>query len=141
MVARDKIKPTASYSEGVIHTLLALLVLTVSSFCSSPVDAQESDGERLFQQRCASCHSLEAGQNRNGPHLFGIFGRVAGSVDGINYSSAMRSSGISWDAQSLDSFLAAPSARVPGTRMMIRVPNAEQRAAIISYLESQSRHQ
>jgi cytochrome c len=141
MVAHGKIDPTTSYSKSVRRTSVVLLLLTASSLCSLPVHARDADGERLFQQRCTSCHSLEEGQNRNGPHLSGIFGRAAGRVDGANYSSAMRSSGINWDAQSLDSFLAAPSALVRGTRMPVGVPNAEQRAAIISYLESQSRHQ
>jgi cytochrome c len=97
--------------------------------------AQQADGERLFRQRCGTCHSLDAGQNRAGPHLSGIVGRPAGSVEGARYSEAMRNSGIVWDRQSLDTFLAAPRQMVPGTSMTVGAPNAAQRAAIIAYLE------
>ena len=97
--------------------------------------AQQADGERLFRQRCGTCHSLEPSQNRAGPHLSGVIGRTAGSVEGARYSAAMRESGIVWDSQSLDTFLAAPRQIVPGTFMTVGVPNAAQRAAIISYLE------
>ncbi|BCH16730.1 c-type cytochrome [Mesorhizobium sp. L-2-11] len=97
--------------------------------------AQQADGERLFRQRCAACHSLEPGQTRAGPHLSGIIGRAAGSVEGARYSAALRESDIVWDGGTLDAFLAAPRQRVPGTSMTVGVPNAAQRAAIIGYLE------
>jgi cytochrome c len=97
--------------------------------------AQQADGERLFRQRCAACHSLEPGQNRAGPHLSGVIGRAAGSVEGARYSAALRESDIVWDSGTLDAFLAAPRQRVPGTSMTVGVPSAAQRAAIIGYLE------
>jgi cytochrome c len=97
--------------------------------------AQQADGERLFRQRCGACHSLEPGQNRAGPHLSGVIGRKAGSVEGARYSAALRESDIVWDGGTLDTFLAAPRQRVPGTSMTVGVPNAAQRAAIIVYLE------
>ncbi|WP_432612802.1 c-type cytochrome, partial [Mesorhizobium mediterraneum] len=82
-----------------------------------------------------ACHSLEPSQNRAGPHLSGVVGRTAGSVEGARYSAAMRESDIVWDGGTLDTFLAAPRQIVPGTSMTVGVPNAAQRAAIIGYLE------
>ncbi|WP_353641834.1 hypothetical protein [Mesorhizobium sp. WSM2239] len=76
---------------------------------------------------------MDPSQNRAGPHLSGIVGRTAGSVDGARYSAAMRNPGIVRDVQSLGAFLAAPRQTVPGTSMT--VPNAGQRTAIIIYLE------
>lgn len=70
--------------------------------------------------------------------VFGIIGRTAGSVEGGNYSDTMRSSRITWDRQSLDTFLAASRQLVRGTRMTVSVPEAAQRIAIIDYLESRS---
>lgn len=99
--------------------------------------AQQADGAQLFQQRCGGCHSVETGQNRVGPHLSGVIGRTAGSIEGARYSDAMRDSGIVWDNQSLDTFLAAPRQMVSGTTMTVSVPDVAQRAAIITYLESQ----
>lgn len=96
--------------------------------------AQQADGERLFRQRCGGCHTVEAGQNRAGPHLAAVVGRLAGSVPGARYSNAMRDAGFAWDEAGLDAFLSAPRQVVPGTSMAVAVPDAEQRAAIISYL-------
>ncbi len=114
--------------------LTALLTL-VGLLLPGAALAQQADGERLFRQRCSACHTMESGQNRVGPHLSSVVGRTAGSAEGARYSAAMRESGIVWDAQSLDTFLAAPRQVVEGTTMTVGVPNAEQRAAIIAYLE------
>jgi cytochrome c len=106
---------------------------------SSAAPAQETgDGERLFRQRCGTCHALQAGQTRAGPHLDGIIGRRAGSVDGARYSRALQDSGIVWDETALDNFLANPRKTVPGTSMMVALPNADQRKVIIAYLKSLS---
>ncbi|WP_313958428.1 c-type cytochrome [Chelativorans salis] len=111
--------------------------MTAGLFAPVAATAQQADGERLFQQRCGGCHSTEAGRNRIGPHLSGVIGRAAGSIEGARYSDAMRDSGIVWDNQLLDTFLAAPREMVSGARMTVAVPDADQRAAIIAYLESQ----
>jgi cytochrome c len=50
----------------------------------------------------------------------------------------MQASVITWDRQSLDTFLAAPRQMIRGTRMTVSVPDTAQQAAIINYLESQS---
>jgi cytochrome c len=94
------------------------------------------EGEKLFKQRCQSCHSVTPGKNSPaGPSLIGILGRASGSTD-FRYSTAMKGAGITWDAATLDQFLAAPAKLVPGTRMSIAVPNVDQRSAIIAYLTS-----
>jgi cytochrome c len=120
------------------HVPLAALLMTGALLLPNAASSQQADGERLFRQRCGSCHTIDPSQNRVGPHLSGVVGRTAGSVEGARYSSAMRESGIVWDAQSLDSFLAAPRQMVQGTTMAVGLPNAEQRAAIIAYLQGAS---
>lgn len=136
----NMIHATAANAAGRITApaLLAILVPFAGLFYPVSVAAQEADGQRLFQQRCATCHSMEPGQRKMGPQLLGIVGRTAGSVEGANYSGAMQSSGIVWDRQSLDTFLTAPRQMIRGTRMTVSIPDAAQRAAIIDYLESQS---
>ena len=42
-------------------------------------------------ERCAACHSIE--QNRTGPRHCGLIGRPAGTVQGFEYSRAMKRSG------------------------------------------------
>lgn len=86
---------------------------------------------------CRSCHSVEAGRNGVGPTLHGIVGSKAGDVAGFPFSPALKQSGITWDRQSLDTWLQGPMKMVPGTRMVIAVPDAEKRKAIIDYLEQQ----
>ena len=69
-------------------------------------------------QKCKICHSLDnGGPNRVGPHLYGVFGRKAGSVAGFAYSDAMKNSVIVLDDASLAKFLRDPKADLPGNRM------------------------
>jgi cytochrome c len=129
--------PAAGRIKGPAGTLFTIL-LPIGLFFASSAAAQEADGERLFRQRCTACHNIEPGQTKMGPPLLGVIGRTAGTVEGANYSQAMQSSGITWDRQSLDTFLAAPRQMIRGTRMTVSIPDGAQRAAIIHYLESQS---
>lgn len=113
---------------------LALVTLIVAA---TPAFAQDAaKGETLFKQRCAACHSVEAGQNKMGPHLAGVVGRAAGSVEGAKYSKALPASGITWDEANLDEFLTNAKKKVPGTTMAFAVPNATQRADLIAYLKT-----
>jgi cytochrome c len=123
--------PTSPATHALAWTLILLALLPATA------GAQEvGEGERLFRQRCASCHATQAGQNRIGPFLAGIAGRRAGSVDGARYSNALRDSGLTWDDASLDRFLANPRQSVPGTTMAVNVPNASQRQSLIAFLRS-----
>jgi len=96
-----------------------------------------ANGGTLFKQKCGLCHSAQAGQNRVGPSLFGVVGRKAGSVPSYSYSDAMKDSGLTWDDATLDSYLAGPRAKVPGTKMTFAgFPNASDRADVIAYLNT-----
>jgi cytochrome c len=96
----------------------------------------EEAGEALYA-RCAGCHSLE--HDRTGPRHCGLFGRKAGSVRGYEYSEAMKRSGITWNEKTLERFLAAPEKLVPGTTMTYAgIPDAKERAALISYLRKKN---
>lgn len=86
---------------------------------------------------CKACHTVnKGGRNGIGPNLNGVVGRPAASVAGFNYSPALKASKLRWDAKTLDEYLAAPTKKVPGTRMPIATPDATKRAAIIAYLTS-----
>lgn len=86
--------------------------------------------------QCRSCHSVEPGKNGVGPSLHGVYGKQAGSADGFNYSTALKESGITWNRASLDTWLTSPIKMVPGTRMVIGIPNEEARQSVIDYLET-----
>lgn len=85
---------------------------------------------------CASCHSVTPGRHAAGPSLAGVWGRKAGSMDGFMYSPALKNAGITWDAQSLDRWLQGPMQMVPGTRMVVGLPDPAGRKAVIEYLEA-----
>ncbi len=81
-----------------------------------------------------ACHALAT--DRVGPHHCGLFGRLAGSVPGLDYSAAMRRSGIVWTDKTVNDFLAGPLKMVPGTSMTYdRVPEARDRLDLIAYLK------
>jgi cytochrome c len=117
---------------------VVIVLCTAFILLSSPVALGAGDpaaGQKIFV-RCAGCHSIVAGENKNGPSLAGVFGRKSGAEPGFNYSPALKSANITWDENTLDKYLANPSALVHGTRMFINVPNAEDRENVISYLET-----
>lgn len=93
-------------------------------------------GQELFGQRCSACHALDS--NKIGPMLGGVVGRAAGSAAGYNYSTALRSAGLTWSVDKLDQWLADPKKMVSGVRMPIRVLDAPSRHDIIAYLQKVS---
>jgi len=90
--------------------------------------------------RCKGCHSIAKGAPSSaGPNLYAVIGRRAGRYPGYPFSDALAQSGVVWDAQSLDAFLADPSGYIPGSEMRRgTVREAETRAAIIAFLAAQS---
>jgi cytochrome c len=112
----------------------AALILVVAGAAHAEGDATR--GERRFEE-CASCHSVEAGQNLVGPSLHSVFSRKAGTVADFRYSPAMRNSGITWTAQTLETFIADPQKLVPANRMPYAgLTDAGERADLIAYLEN-----
>jgi cytochrome c len=72
-----------------------------------------------------------------GPSLAGIVGRQAGTLAGFRYSNAMKKTGATWDAATLNKYLADPQAFAPGNRMPYSgMPEVKDRADLILYLET-----
>jgi cytochrome c len=85
---------------------------------------------------CAACHSLRPDVNMTGPSLAGIWDRKAGSLASFpRYSAALVGSGIVWNEQTLDAWLADPAGFVPHNLMTIRgIDDAGERADLIALL-------
>jgi len=112
----------------------ALLVAALDAAAAAPSAAR---GEAIYA-RCAACHALA--QNRVGPKHCGLIGRTSGSVPNFDYSPAMKSAHIVWNAQTLERFLADPLKMVPGTTMTYAgIPDAGERADLIAYLREAGR--
>lgn len=115
-----------------------LAVALTASPAATVAAPQQTPGEQAFGT-CRACHTLDkGGKSVMGPNLNGLFGRKAGTVPGFAYSPALKASGIVWNAQTLDQFIAAPSKRVPGTKMVISVADPKRRAALIDYLKTET---
>ena len=101
--------------------------------------AQNSEhGKELFERRCSGCHALD--KEKEGPRLRGVYGRTSGTVESFQYSNALKNAHITWDAASLDKWLADPEKLVPDSDMAFQLTRAEVRTDIIAYLKQLSSH-
>jgi cytochrome c len=92
-------------------------------------------GEKVFN-KCKACHVADEPQNRVGPHLVGLFGRQAGSVEGFKYSDAMKESGVTWDEATIAEYIADPRGYIKGNRMaFVGLKDEEEIADLIAYLK------
>ena len=102
--------------------IIAATMSVVLTFAATVALAQSGDatrGERLFNQQCKACHTVEkGGRNGIGPNLFGMFGQKAGAVEGFSFSEAMQKSGIVWDDKTMAEYLKDPKGRVPDGKMV-----------------------
>jgi cytochrome c len=109
----------------------AILALSAATAAADPA------GERAFKKHCGACHTVEAGKNRVGPSLHGVFGRPAGKAEGFKYSDANAKSGAVFDEKFLDTYLTDPKAAMPGNKMVfVGVKNEQERKAVIEYLKA-----
>jgi cytochrome c len=123
--------------------LFSVPLLAFGMAAASAARAQDVEaGKRVFNQ-CRACHTIEAGgRNGVGPNLHGVVGRKAASVQGFNYSPAMKQKGEEgwvWTEDHLHAYISNPKETVPGNRMAFPgLRNQQQLDNLIAYLKSQS---
>jgi cytochrome c len=93
-------------------------------------------GAKLFKAKCAQCHTAEkGGAAKQGPPLWNLFGRNAGTGEFGAYSDAMKTSGVTWSDKHLYQFLVNPKKYVVGTKMVFAgLKKDAERADLVTYL-------
>jgi glucose/arabinose dehydrogenase/cytochrome c2 len=119
------------------HSAIVLAALV----CATPAlgaDANANAGKTTFHQQCALCHSAQPGDNggAQGPNLNGVFGRHSASDAQFGYTKAMQAANLTWDAATLNRFLASPTTVVPNSAMVIAIPKDDDRANVIAYFQA-----
>jgi cytochrome c len=108
---------------------------------ADPLAAYGSDpGARVFRA-CVACHTLKADDRpRAGPTLAGIFGRRIATQPGYDFSPALKKLDIVWTPETLSKlFEIGPAAYTPGTKMPEQKVGANDRAALVRFLQKATR--
>ena len=111
-------------------------IKTAAQYLAEPelAAANPARGE-VLAFACAACHHFRDEATLIGPHLHGVFGRPAASIEGYAFSPALRESRLVWTPRSLEAWLADPSGFVKGTTMAFTgYRSAEDRRDLIAYL-------
>jgi cytochrome c len=101
--------------------------------------ADVAKGEGIFK-KCVACHTIAPGAaNGIGPNLHGVVGEGIGTgAGGFAFSDALKKHGGTWDWANLYAWLKSPSSFATGTKMTFAgLPNPQDRADVIAYLNSQ----
>jgi len=118
--------------------LLGATTLLGALGARADMPAGDAERGRLVFAACRTCHYPEKlVGNHNGPSLFAIFGRKAGTREGFEYySDTLKKADFTWTPELLDLWLANPRTFLPGTAMVfVGLPNAQDRADLIEYLK------
>jgi cytochrome c len=114
--------------------VIAVIALAASTATTVAQDA--AAGEQVFRRLCSPCHDVEEAKIKLGPPLSGVDGRKSGSFEGFNYSSANKSSGITWNEETFTKYIRAPMQEMPGTRMaFVGIKNDKDIADLWAYLK------
>jgi cytochrome c len=94
-------------------------------------------GAQAFRA-CAACHSVATGEHLTGPSLAKVWNRKAGEAeDFLRYSQAMKRLEATWNAPTLDKWLADPERFLPGTSMTFPgIKDERTRRDLIAYLRA-----
>jgi cytochrome c2 len=105
--------------------VFAIFVLSAMSFALPAPAADPAEGEKLFRNYCAECHSLNPAEpGKRGPHLAHLFERRYGAVEeGFPYRMIWKDADPVWTKENLDDYLE-----------IHRIPEPDERAHLIEYL-------
>lgn len=98
--------------------------------------ADIAKGQRSFEAKCASCHTIEqGGANGTGPNLWNTLGAAKQSHAGFNYSGALGNTEGDWSWARMDAWLEAPAKYARGTSMgFAGLKRDDERANVLMYM-------
>lgn len=122
----------------VIAVAAALGAMSTGAFA----EGDAAKGEKVFK-KCKACHAADKEKNKVGPHLVGIIGRQAASVEGYKYGKGITDAAEKigeWDEAKLVEYLANPKDYIGGkSKMTFKLKKEDQRKDVAAYLASLSK--
>ncbi|CCQ75562.1 cytochrome c family protein [Magnetospira sp. QH-2] len=95
-------------------------------------------GKKVFK-KCKACHDMKPGKNKVGPSLHGVIGRASATVEKFKYSDAMKAAGLTWDKETITSYLKDPKGFVPKNKMAFAgLKKQKDIDNVIAYIEAES---
>ena len=121
-------KPCYAYATARARLRLSFPLLILLSLMATAQAQDIAAGKQVFG-KCGPCHAIGPdAPSKVGPPLNGLFGRKAATQPGFfGFSAALKNSGITWDDQSFQEYIANPRQRVPGGKMTFAGIEAPQK--------------
>ena len=118
--------------------LCIVLIAAAALSAAGAASAQSVEaGEKVFRQRCLTCHGLGAMADFSpGPAIAGIANRPIASLQNYEYTPGLKAAKGAWTPEALNAWLKAPNAFAPGTSMALPLPDAQERKDVIAYLQT-----
>jgi cytochrome c len=101
----------------ILTTAAAVLALAAPAFAESHSAGDAEKGEKAFK-KCKACHMIVSPDGdtimkggKTGPNLYGIIGRVAGSVEGFKYGAGLKDAAEAefvWTEDALSEYITDP---------------------------------
>ena len=118
----------------------AFLLIAAQAFAAAGAVADDpAAAEAQFKKSCGTCHTVDPkAPPRQGPNLFGVIGRPAGTLEGFKYSPAFLAGkdGIVWDEATIDRWITDPQAMIPGAVMLYKQADPDKRHLVIEFLKT-----
>jgi cytochrome c len=123
---------------GAVAGLVTAAVLFSAPAQAAAAAGNAANGKTVFADNCGICHTeTKGGAHKVGPNLFGVIGRKSATATGYTYSAAMMKANVTWSADTLKTYLAAPAKMVPGTKMGFPgFSDPKEEADLIAYLQT-----
>lgn len=111
--------------------IIAATTAVILAGCGDAHKDKIEMGQMVYERSCVSCHSTGVG-----PNLSGVMGRKVASVEGFDYSDAMKKSASDvWTEDRMKNYLMGPLQMYPEGRMVITPLTPEEADAVIAFIK------